>query len=217
MPRPAVARVRDRLATGFLLDCLWGESMGLPPGDTKETALRELTELLARSGTPYALIGGLAVQLYTEEPRTTADIDVALATYDDLPRAALQAAGFEHERKFAHSDNWRAPGTGPRRRRVAVQFSSDRLTPAAVERACTIRVSGMRMRVAALPDLVLLKLEAAEEPARRASKRVSDLRDVLALLEEHPELDRELPAARERVAAASANATALRRLRPRAR
>jgi hypothetical protein len=37
-------------------------------------------------------------------------------------------------------------------------------------------------------DLIALKLVAAEEPNRRPSKREHDVADVLALLEEHPEL-----------------------------
>ena len=65
--------------------------MGLPEGDSKEPALRALTEALTRAQTRYALIGGVAVQLYTREPRTTADLDVALARYDDIPRAELLA------------------------------------------------------------------------------------------------------------------------------
>ena len=81
-----------------------------------------------------------------------------------------------------------------------MQFSVDRLTPGAVERAETIRVRGMRLRVASLADLVLLKLEAAEEPRRRPSKRISDVRDVLALLEEHPDLEAKVPGARRRSA-----------------
>jgi hypothetical protein len=48
--------------------------------------------------------------------------------------------------------------------------------------------------------LVLLKLEAAEEPRRRPSKRRSDAADVSRLLEEHPELEQELPGVRERLA-----------------
>lgn len=181
--------------------------MGLPEGDTKEGALRGLTETLSKARTPYALIGGVAVQLYTQEPRTTVDLDVALASYDDLPRAALTAAGFTHEKRFDHSDNWRAPGTEPRRQRTAVQFTVDTLTPGTVERAHMLRVRTMRIRVAALEDLVLLKLAAAEEPQRRPSKRLSDLRDVLALMEEHPELDGRIPDARRRLARASRVAT----------
>ena len=181
--------------------------MGLPEGDSKESALRSLTLTLSKARTPYALIGGLAIQLYTREPRTTADLDVALASYDDLPRAALKAAGFTHEKRFSHSDNWRAPGEEPRRLRTAVQFTVDTLTPGTVERAKTLQVRRMRVRVAGLEDLVLLKLAAAEEPQPPPSKRLSDLRDVLALLEEHPELDARIPDARRRLAQASSRAT----------
>jgi hypothetical protein len=173
--------------------------MGLPEGDTKEGALRALAGALAKDRVPYALIGGVAVQLYSEEPRTTADIDVALASYDDLSHESLQAAGFKHERLFDHSDNWRAPGDGPRKQRIAIQFTVDKLTPGTVERAATIRVRGMRLRVAALPDLVRLKLEAAEEPQRRGSKRLSDITDVQRLLEANPEIADDVPDAWDRI------------------
>jgi predicted nucleotidyltransferase len=181
--------------------------MGLPAGDTKERALRELTEVLHAAGTRYALIGGVAIQLYSEEPRTTLDLDVALASYDDIPRAQLEAAGWKHEGTFSHSDNWRAPGPEPRKQRTPVQFTVDRLTPGAVERAETFKVGDLAIKVAALPDLVLLKLEAAEEPRRRPSKQVSDVRDVMTLLEEHPELEVVVPDARERVRRALVHAS----------
>lgn len=174
--------------------------MGLPKGDSKEPALAELTDLLRKAHTPYALIG-VAVQLYSEEPRTTADIDVALASYDDLPRGPLKAAGFTFERTFAHSENWRAPGRQPRKLRTAVQFTVGKLTPATVERAAVFRVRGMRFNVATPSDLVRVKLEAAEEPARRPSKRLSDITDIQRLLETHPEVAREVPNALERLEA----------------
>jgi hypothetical protein len=40
-----------------------------------------------------------------------------------------------------------------------------------------------------MPDLILLKLAAAEEPKRRTSKKIHDVGDVVRLLEDHPELD----------------------------
>ena len=159
---PTVAQVQARLRDSFALDEQWGLTMGLPDGDTKEAALRQLAGMLEKERVRYAVIGGIAVQLYTEEPRTTRDIDVALASYQDLPRIALELAGFEHEGRFDHSDNWRAPGSAPRKQRTAIQFRADRLTPGSVERAQTFELLGMRLRVAKLPDLVLLKLEAAE-------------------------------------------------------
>jgi hypothetical protein len=200
MPRPSPALSRERLRTSFALDELWRTTTGLPEGDTKERALQLLIKVLSTRKTPYAIIGGVAVQLYSREPRTTRDIDIALASCADIPRAALTEAGFKRERRFEHSENWRAPGKQARRLRTAIRFSVDKLTPGTVERAETLRVRSLRLRVAALPDLVRLKLAAAEEPAPRPSQRQSDVADVIRLLEEHPELQRQVPDAKPRVA-----------------
>lgn len=100
------------LAQSFALDQLWRQTMGLPAADTKQEPLRQVVAVLAATQTPYALIGGVAIQLFSEDPRTTLDIDLAVALFADIPVAALCAAGFEHEARFAHSDNWRAPGRG---------------------------------------------------------------------------------------------------------
>jgi hypothetical protein len=180
----------ERLATSYALDHLWGEVMGLQEGDSKERPLRLLAELLERQGVPYALIGGLAVQLHTREPRTTLDIDLAVRTYAEVPRTALLAAGFEHTGRHAHSDNWRAPGRGALKQRTAVQFSAeDEGITEAVERATIVDIApGARLRVVTVADLIVLKLAAAREPTRRPSKRERDVADVLALLEDHPEV-----------------------------
>ena len=192
-------RARDRLATGYALDRLWGETMGLPEGDSKEQPLRLVAQLLEREGVPYALIGGVAVQLHSEEPRSTLDIDLAVPTYAQVPRAALLGAGFEHIGRHEHSDNWRAPGPGPLMSRTAVQFSAeDEGLADAVEHAITVDLlGGVRLRVATVADLIALKLTAAEETKRRPSKKEHDVADVLALLEEHPELGS--PALRDRL------------------
>ena len=196
MPRPSVSQVRERLATGFTLDHLWREAMGLPKGDSKERALAMLTALLRKERTPYALIGGVAVQLYSEEPRTTAGIDVALASYDDLPRRSLKAAGFTFERTFAHSESWRAPGRQPRKLRTAVQFTADKLTAATVARAATFRVRGMRFNVATPSDLVreVLPRVLGEEVAilfggekDGLSRAAVDRCDVLVTIPAHPD------------------------------
>ena len=182
---------------GFALDRLWCETMGLIADDSKERPLRLMANVLERAGVPYALIGGVAVQLHTVEPRSTLDIDVAVPRFDDVPREALLAAGFEHT---AHSDNWRAPGDGPLATRVAVQFSAEDVGIAeAVARAKSmVFADGFLLRVATAEDLIPLKLADAGEPQRRASKREHDLADVLALLEEHPQLRTPQIAARVR-------------------
>ena len=164
--------------------------MGLPEGDSKEGPLRLVAQLLEREGVPYALIGGVAVQLHSEEPRSTLDIDLAVLTYADIPRQALLAAGFEHTGRYDHSDKWRAPGSGLLKQRTAVQFSAeDEGIADAVKHASVVDLDGgVPLRVASVADLIVLKLAAAVEPARRPSKREHDVADVLALLEEHPEL-----------------------------
>jgi len=174
--------------------------MGLPEGDSKEGPLRLVAELLEREGVPYALIGGVAVQLHTAEPRSTLDIDLAVPAYADIPRDALLAAGFDHMGRHEHSDNWRAPGSAPLNQRTAVQFSAeDEGIAEAVEHASVVDLAGgVRLRVASVADLIVLKLAAAGATARRPSKREHDLADVLALLEEHPELASEETLARVR-------------------
>ena len=189
MKAPTTAQARERLATGYALDQLWGETMGLPDGDSKERSLRLVAQLLEREHVPYALIGGVAVQLHTEEPRSTLDIDLAVPTYADVPREALLEAGFEHTGRHDHSDNWRAPGPGPLKQRTAVQFSAeDEGIADAVEHASIVDLDGVPLRVATVADLIVLKLVAAAEPRRRPSKREHDVADILALLEEHPEI-----------------------------
>ena len=164
--------------------------MGLPAGDSKERPLHLVAELLERAGVPYALIGGVAVQLHTDEPRSTLDIDIALRTYAEIPRDALVSAGFEHTGRHEHSDNWRAPGPGPLKVRTAVQFSAEDVGIAdGVEHASLVDLDGgVKLRVVTVADLVVLKLAAAEKPKSRPSKREHDVADVLALLESHPEV-----------------------------
>jgi hypothetical protein len=190
MRTPLSAEALDRLAVGYALDYMWSESMGLPAGDSKEKPLRLIAEIMERERVPYALIGGVAVQVHTAEPRSTLDVGLAVPRYADVPRAALLGAGFEHTGRHDHSDNWRAPGPGPLKLRTAIQFSAEDLGIAdAVAHADILDLEGgLRLRIATVADLIALKLVAAEELKRRPSKREHDVADVLALLEEHPEI-----------------------------
>ncbi|HEY3252790.1 MAG TPA: nucleotidyl transferase AbiEii/AbiGii toxin family protein [Polyangiaceae bacterium] len=188
MAPPTAAEAEQRLRESYALDLLWGETMGLPPGDTKEGALRQVISVLEAAHTAYALIGGVALQLHSKEPRTTLDIDLAVEKFSDVPADALRSAGFEHEARFLHSDNWRAPGAAPRTQRTAIQFSAEDVgIEAAVQHARAFEVDGMTLRVAMPADLVLLKLAAAEEPRQRAKKRRQDFLDIITLIEDYPE------------------------------
>lgn len=159
----------------------------------KERAFRELFRALETNRIEYALIGGLAVQLCGEEARTTLDIDVAVKSYDSLPRPALEAAGFRFLGRHAHSENWTGPDDTP------VQFSDDPAFARAIETAEPRRFEESIVRVATAAELVHSKLRAAGDDARRRSKRLRDLADAQALLELHPEVSTSLTEAERAV------------------
>ena len=149
---------------------------------TKERAFRELFRVLESTAVRYALIGGVAVQLWRSEPRTTLDIDVAVLTYAELPREALAQAGFRFLARHTHSENWLGPDDIP------VQFTDDPGLALFVERATVLEIAGGTVRVARAVDLVRAKLRAGADPGRRRSKRLQDLADAEGLLEDHPGL-----------------------------
>ena len=48
---------------------------------TKRPALLALARVFAEAEAPYAIIGGVALQVHQAEPRTTLDIAIAVITY----------------------------------------------------------------------------------------------------------------------------------------
>jgi hypothetical protein len=169
------------LETGFLLDRQW-HWMRSGMEQSKKPALLALGRVLFQTGTPYALIGGLALQVHQAEPRTTVDIDFAVLDRGSIPWAELEAAGFHRTGRFEHSENWLGPEGTP------VQFTDDPALAAAVARAEEIQLEGVPLRVIVRADLLHAKLRAASDPARRRSKRLQDLADAQGLLETNPEL-----------------------------
>lgn len=156
---------------------------------SKKPALLLLCEVLA--STPYALIGGLALQVYQAEPRTTLDIELAVLTYESLPKSALLDAGFVLEGRHPHSENWRGPGGTP------IQFSDDDAFAEAIRSAERHALDGRELRVVSVTALLHAKLRAGKDPARRKSKRMQDLADAQALLEQFPDLSAELSPAEQ--------------------
>jgi hypothetical protein len=138
------------------------------------------------SGVRYCVVGGQAVNAYVE-PVVSLDLDVAVATAE-LP--ALEAAlsrEFRVER-FAHSLNVSAAGSDLR-----VQLQTDPRYAAFVERAAPRSVLGLTLPVASLEDVLQGKVWAAQDPARRPSKRQKDLADISRLLEGYPALRSRVP------------------------
>ncbi len=173
------------LEAGFILDRQWFWLRG-EMERTKRPTLLALARVFAEAEVPYAIIGGVALQVHQAEPRTTLDIDVAVAAYGQTPRAQLEAAGFTWTGRFSHSENWLGPEGTP------VQFTEDPALAEAVARAEEIELENIQLRVISRTDLLHEKLRAAADPARRRSKRLQDLADAQALLEATPALAEKL-------------------------
>jgi hypothetical protein len=111
---------------------------------------------------------------------------VAVLSSDAIPREALIAAGFKSTGSFEHSENWAADNGTP------VQFTDDPGLASAVLAAEEVRLEEVTLRVIRVVDLVRQKIRAGSDPARRRSKRLSDLVDAQGLLEAYPDLRAEL-------------------------
>src|SRR5689334_6868325 len=116
------------LHAGFLLDRQWHLLRG-EMEQSKRPALLLLGRILSEEAVPYAIIGGVALQVHQAEPRTTLDIDVAVGDRSSIPQQRLQAEGFVRTGSFTHSENWLGPEQTP------VQFSDDPALAPSVARA----------------------------------------------------------------------------------
>lgn len=172
----------ERLRIGFILDSRWFGMKENQGEKTKERTLHWLIDILIAEQVPYAIIGGVALQVHTSDPRTTVDIDVAILDRASIPVEALIKAGFRHTGSFEHSENWKSSEDIP------VQFSADPEWVGVVERAETHSAFGKSIRFLTALDMVRAKMRAAIEPSRRKSKAHMDAVDIEILVEEHPEI-----------------------------
>jgi hypothetical protein len=147
-----------------------------------------LIEVLERLEIPWCMIGGLAVNYWSQEPLATADVHVVIA-HERVQQAveALETAGFKSKR-FEWSINLKGSS------KVSVQISTEEFYQYFPARSIAADVHGILMRVASLNDTLAGKIVAWRDNARRASKRQKDLLDIMRLVESHPELKGGLPA-----------------------
>ena len=178
--------MQAHLEIGFELDRRWHLLRGEDMDDSKKPDLLMLARALAAAQTPYAIIGGVALQIHQDEPRTTLDIDLAVKDVKALPEAALVQAGFRATGSYPHSFNWVGPGGTP------VQFSDDPAFGEAIDRATLSLLDDVALRVATPLDLLRAKVRATRDVARRRSKRIQDLADAIGLVETRPDLLGEL-------------------------
>lgn len=140
----------------------------------------------------YCLIGGLAINCYVE-PVYTMDAGFALAAaHLDVVKHRLVASGFRVE-DHEHSLNALRPGS-----QLNIQFTKDARYAEFPSRAEVRETLGLRLRVAALADLVQAKIWAWADPKRRLSKRKKDELDLIRVAEKYPRFIWQLPEAIQR-------------------
>lgn len=137
----------------------------------------------------YCLIGGLAINCYVE-PVYTMNADFALAAaHLDIVRQRLLKLSFRVEDQ-EHPVNAIRPDS-----QLRIQFTKDARYAAFPARAEVRATLGLRLRVAALPDLVQAKIWAWSDPQRQLSKRKKDELDLIRIAEAFPQFLSQLPEA----------------------
>jgi hypothetical protein len=153
------------------------------------TDVSSLVRALESREIPWCMIGGLAVNHWSREPMATADVDLVIAADRiDEAVAALTETGFT-ENRFEWSVNLKGNSN------VSIQISTEALYREFPARSVPADVHGILMRVASLDDTLAGKIAAYSDPARRPSKRQKDLADIARLIEAHPQLAANIPAA----------------------
>jgi hypothetical protein len=132
------------------------------------------------------VIGGQGVNAYAE-PVVSLDLDIVVAM-SDLPLVEPVLHDEFTVERFSHSLNVSLKGSNLR-----VQIQTDPRYAPFVDRAAEREVLGLRLPVASVEDVLQGKVWAADDPARRASKRQKDLADIARLLEQRPDLRSHVP------------------------
>ena len=139
--------------------------------------LQVILDILADTGSPYCVIGGLAVNAYAE-PVVSLDLDIVVALGSvEAVCAAAEARGLKVQR-YEHSLNLTSAESD-----VRIQLRTDGGYQDFIARAGERDVLGYRMRVADVRDVLQGKTWACLDEARRRSRRQKDLADILRLVE----------------------------------
>lgn len=151
-------------------------------------ALRMVATDLNRVGRPWALVGALGVSVHAE-PRTTKDIDVAVALADgeELEHliTALEESGYGKRKVLMQSEptyqlGFRLLIPGPRAHRIPVDLltSSCGIEPEIIKAAEIIELlPGVILPVACLGHLLAMKVLSQND-----WDRIRDKADIVALL-----------------------------------
>jgi len=112
----------------------------------------------------------------------TQDADIVVASADVERTVTLLSEGGFCSERFEWSVNFKG------RSAVNILLRTEDLYRDFPSRAVPADVHGILLRVASLEDTLRGKMKAWSEPARRQSKRIKDLADIVRLVEAHPHL-----------------------------
>jgi hypothetical protein len=149
--------------------------------------IERVASSLADARIAFCVVGGQAVNAYVD-PLVSLDLDLAVSADPEASARALTHLGFRLERQ-PHSLNLSHPESNLR-----VPIQTDVRYAAFVDRAVPRSVLGLTMPVAAVEDVLRGKVWAAQDAARRPSKRQKDFADIARLLEAFPYLRADVPA-----------------------
>ncbi|HDT11376.1 MAG TPA: hypothetical protein ENN58_01415 [bacterium] len=154
---------------------------------TESGFIDEFFSILKEKRVDYCVIGGLAVNAYTE-PVVTLDLDIVVV--------ARKIKEFTEElkkhytlREYPHSINVYSEKSDLR-----IQIQTAPELQKCLDSATEKEVLGYKLLVASIEDVFKSKILAAMEPERRESKRKKDHADLLRLIEVKTELIELLPA-----------------------
>ena len=149
--------------------------------------LQLLLDILEATGSPYCVIGGLAVNAYVE-PVVSLDLDLVVIARDVEKICQIASERGLRVERFEHSINLSSPKSDLR-----IQLQTDSRFQEFIPRAGSKNVLGYRMNVASLEDILRGKIWAYLDESRRKSKRQKDLADISRLVERFPALATQLP------------------------
>jgi hypothetical protein len=153
----------------------------------KSDIIQILLDILSETNSRYCLIGGLAVNAYTE-PVVSLDLDIVAAdeNIDNICKAAVRKS-MKVER-FAHSVYLNSTDSDLR-----IQLQTDSRYQKFVSDAQDKEVLGYKMKVARIEDVLQRKICAYMDKERRKSKRQKDLADIFRIIEKYPHFEVSLP------------------------
>lgn len=146
-----------------------------------------ILDILSETQSSFCVIGGLAVNAYTE-PVVSLDLDIVIVTSCIESVVSMARHRDFRVEQFEHSINLSSGKSALR-----IQIQTDERYQNFIERAERKIVLDYEMSVARIEDVLRAKIWAYQDGALRKSKRQKDLADIMRIIESFPALKTTLP------------------------